>query len=776
MSPIALRSDWNHNDAEHEFLDVRDALQHIQKHPSYEIIGDGALRPYGDLDCKEFKGTLEEFKVADQQLRNAFIEHFQEVNQSITITTSSKYPKLSLRWYIPHVYLKSRLHAKEFAKKLYENITLPQQITADYSVYSSYKKMRTFYTSKPGEIRPFKLVQGEVEDTIISYIPNTAALVDIQLPKITPASTSSSNADAHLLIKVVNALPIKFIEEYDTWITIGMVFFNEDLTMEDWDEVSKRSTNYDGKLQDHWTSFRKDVRRVTAATLWKWLKDNNRTEFWNLMENRNDFWKLIALINHADVARFFYNIHPHAYLYNDVTGWYSISPSTNIWTHSDKCPNLLKRHIADTFQELAMDTKKAELKKYEEDSAKEKDKKKQEELTEAHASRITLIHSAYLKFGSSEFCNGVMTFLSSFYNDPLLQEKMDRNPNIFSFNNGVYDLQTLTFRPLLPTDYVSVTTGYNYNPTSNETIRKEINDFLFSLFENNSTVEYLLFILASCLLGNNSFQEFYVFTGSGGNGKSLITLLLKNLFGGYYMSVDASLLTKPVERRDQPIPALVDARTSRMLVSSEPEATDKLQVGLLKKISGGDTIEARTLHSKNIYKYVAMFKLIILANDIPALNKIDKGIQRRMRILRFPFVFKRQEEVSEPFHRLAVLDLEKIVQQTAWRDEMLLILMEKYAQVSKMKASPTCDSVREQSDDYIDENNPLKSWLEQHYTFGGDAIISARDLKRQYLSDMGIDGIDDRKFGQLLGFNGLTKKKMNYGAVYVGITRKEEEV
>ena len=96
--------------------------------------------------------------------------------------------------------------------------------------------MRTFYTSKPGETRPFKLVQGEVEDTIISYIPDTAALVDIPLPKITPTNTSSSNADAPLLIKVVNALPIKFIEEYDTWITIGMVFFNEDLTIEDWDE------------------------------------------------------------------------------------------------------------------------------------------------------------------------------------------------------------------------------------------------------------------------------------------------------------------------------------------------------------------------------------------------------------------------------------------------------------------------------------------------------------------------------------------------------------
>lgn len=776
MSPIAIRSDWNHNDAQHEFSDVKDALKHIRKHSSYEIIGNGALRPYGDLDCKEFSGTTEEFKVADQQLRDVFIEYFESINQGVTITTSSKFPKLSLRWYVPHVYVKSRAHAKEFARIIYSKIDLPSQIKADYSVYSSYKKMRTFYTSKPGEIRPFEMVQGEVEDTIISYIPPSAELIDLPLPTAEPTeSRTGQTTEASLLIKVVNALPVSIIEQYNEWITIGMVFYNEGLTIEDWDEISKRASNYDGKLEDHWRTFRKDVGGVTSATLWNWLKQNNRTEFWSLMENRNDFWNLIALINHADVARFFYNINPNSYLFNDVLGWYSICPATNIWTHSEKCPNLLKRHIADTFQELAMDTKKIELKTYEQASEKEKDKKKQEELTEKHSARISSIHSAYLKFGSSDFCNGVMTFLPSFYNDALLEQKMDRNPNILSFTNGLYDLEKLEFRGILPTDYVSVTTGYEYNARPNSSIRTDIKMFLYSLFENADTAEYLLSILASCLLGNNKFQEFYVFTGSGGNGKSLLTLLLKNIFGGYYMSVDASLLTKPVERRDQPIPALVDARTSRMLVSSEPESTDKLQVGLLKKISGGDAIEARTLHSKHIFKYSAMFKLIVLANDIPALNKIDGGIQRRMRVLRFPFAFKRKEEISESFHRLAVLDLENIVKQVSWRDEMLLLLLEKYAEVRNLKAAPTCASVQEQSKDYIDENNPLKAWLEQHYTFGGESYISQRDLKRQYLCDTGVEGIEDRKFGQLLGFNGITKKRMNCGMVYTGITRKNEE-
>ena len=246
MSPIAIRSDWNHNDAQHEFSDVKDALKHIRKHSSYEIIGNGALRPYGDLDCKEFSGTTEEFKVADQQLRDVFIEYFESINQGVTITTSSKFPKLSLRWYVPHVYVKSRAHAKEFARIIYSKIDLPSQIKADYSVYSSYKKMRTFYTSKPGEIRPFEMVQGEVEDTIISYIPPSAELIDLPLPTAEPTeSRTGQTTEASLLIKVVNALPVSIIEQYNEWITIGMVFYNEGLTIEDWDEISKRASNCD---------------------------------------------------------------------------------------------------------------------------------------------------------------------------------------------------------------------------------------------------------------------------------------------------------------------------------------------------------------------------------------------------------------------------------------------------------------------------------------------------------------------------------------------------
>lgn len=775
MSPICLRPDWNGNETAYEFSDVNEALRHIKEHPSYEIIGEGSVRPYGDLDGKNFVGTEAEFWETDKKLSSAIASFFAGIQREVCITNASKYPKLSLRWYVPNYYVASRHHAKAFAQDLYSQIALPSCITPDYSVYSSNKKMRTFYTSKPGEVRPFTMLQGDVKDTLITYIPKDAEKLDFDLPPVPESSSRPRVVRDELLLKVVEALPVKFLDSYADWITIGMALYHEGFGLDDWDAVSQRSDAYDGSCKKHWNSFKPIARKVTGATLWKWLKETNPVQFWALIETRPDFWKLIEQLNNHSTAEFFYNIHPNAYLFNETLGWFALGEG-NIWKGYEKStPYGLLSNIAKTFQDLAMDTKKAELAIYKKESENETDKGKQDALTKKNAERMSVISKAYIKFGSKDFCNGVIAFLSSFYNDELLEETMDKNPKLFAFTNGVYDLEALEFRPIVPTDYISVTTGYDYDKHSDSDIRKELKAFFFSLFENEQTSAYLLSVLSSCLLGANRWQEFYVFTGTGGNGKSALNLLLKKVFGGYYLSVDSSLLTKPVERRDQPVPALVEARTCRIMTSAEPEATDKLQVGLLKKMTGGDVIEARTLNSKHIVKYTAMFKPIILANDIPALNKIDGGIQRRMKVLKFPFAFKRESEVVAEFHRIANPDLDGKMSSVEWRDEMLLMMLEEYAKIRHLKASPTCPAVEEQSKDYLDENNPLKEWLNEYYILGGDNKIPVRELKSCYLMDTRCEGIDDKKFSQLLGFNGINKKKSDGTMKYVGLTRKQED-
>ena len=581
-----------------------------------------------------------------------------------------------------------------------------------------------------------------------------------------------------VLIKVIDALPIKFLDNYADWIKIGMVLYNEKYSCDQWDTISKKSKSYEvGSCQKHWVSFaREKGKKVMAATLWKMLKETNSNAFWDLMGDRQDFWSIISMLNHKDAAKFFYNMSPDAYLWNEALGWFSITPQ-NIWKGYEKSqPHGLKRHIADTLQEMAMDTKRAELNAYTKASSKITDKDKQSQLQKSHTTKLNTILTAYKAFGSSEFCNGVISFLGSYYDKEDLEEIMDMNRYIFAFTDGCYDLKMCQFRSIQPTDYISTTTGYAYPKTSNPEARNALEKFLYGLFENKEDDEYLQKVLASCLFGGNRWEEFYCFTGTGGNGKGVISDLLKTAFGNYYLSVDNSLFTKPLERKDQPVPALVEARCKRIMMTTEPESDDKLQGGLIKKISGGDIIEARTLHSKHIVKYVPQFKVILQMNNIPKMTRIDGGIERRMRIINFPFKFVSADKMTSPFHRLGDPDVKEIhCQSAAWRDEFILMMTEKYKEIKELKSLPIPSRVAEATGEYIDDNNPVKDWLNKFYTIVSDEkkVVGSSDLKKAYMADNGLEKFGDNTFKNLMSFNNIKTKRTAAGVVFVGLVRNE---
>ena len=621
------------------------------------------------------------------------------------------------------------------------------------------------------------------------------AEVDVAQPKLAftaPESDSETNSVVsvapapapapevvvdHELVAVAMALPDAVLKNYQDWLDIGIIFYNKKLTWQDWDKVSKRpNIGYEaGACSKKWGTFTdRRSKQLTEATLWHKLKKHNPAKFYELMETRKDFLDMLELLNSNDIAKYFYNILPDKYVYNEHLGWYSLNPQ-NIWTHSEKpIPSGIKGDISNTFQQLCLDTKKAILTRYAKDAGATADQAKHKELKEQCDAKVTLIHKSYKQLGGADFCSGVISFLDTYYNDPDLEQKMDMNPQLFAFTDGLYDLEKGKFRPITPQDMISTTTGYAV-PKLNPTVRKEIDKFLYGLYEDAPSTEFLLQVLASALLGYNKFEKFYVFTGAGGNGKGVITELITKAFGNYFYPVNVSLFTKIQERLDQPVPALVDARCKRIMMSTEPETNEKLQVSMLKKISGGDPVEARTLHSKHIFKAKPMYKPFFQANDIPKLSKVDTATQRRMEILKFPFNFVATP--TQPHERQGDPDVKNVkCSSEAWRDEFILMLTEVYNKsVKNAKHLNTPDKFKEATNEYIDDNNPLKLWLNTNYdlTKSEQDIITAKDLKASYMADTHTEKCDDRWFKQLLTFNGITHGRTGVGAVYKGLKRKE---
>jgi len=172
---------------------------------------------------------------------------------------------------------------------------MSQYLSVDTGVYNPKgRKMRLWNSSKDYENRPNKLVgDATLEDTLITYIPSDSVALpepveEVVVPKVkkekapTPSETSSTNtdpkneivmeksADIEILTKVIMGLDKKRYSNYDEFIKVGFICFNEGLPLKVWEDWAKQSSkNKKGDCAKHWAGFSKG--KLTQATLWKWL-------------------------------------------------------------------------------------------------------------------------------------------------------------------------------------------------------------------------------------------------------------------------------------------------------------------------------------------------------------------------------------------------------------------------------------------------------------------------------------------------------------------------
>ena len=646
-------------------------------------------------------------------------------------------------------------------------------LDVDTGVYNTQgRKMRMWNSSKDGQNRPYKMcgfseAENPLLDTLITYIPEGSERLPeprpptppprVVEPTIVPSDNQSTTTnpqdvvldeiDPAVLIRCMEGLAAKRWANYDSWIRLGFICYNEGLGCDVWEELTAK--NYPrykhGSKRDcraDWATMKPG--RLGQGTLWRWLKEDNRDLYAELAAERVDFWNLVRCPSNAETAKFFYNLKPDAYAYHQALGWYEVK-ANGTWFNSDKTPHTLK---FDVWQSL-----KRVLKEHQSQLDLER---------EEDAKLMKMCGSFAMKIGDSYFSSGVLQYLPACYNDDDLVKKMDESRHLVAFTDKVYDLQRHEVRDIRPTDYICLNTGYAYPARSDPAIRKEVDAVLDSIWESDGLKDYVLKTIASCLSGYRKWEEFYVWTGSGGNGKGLLAELVKRAFGDYYHSIPHATLTKGQERRDAPCPALAKAKGKRFTQAQEPEHDDKLHTGMIKELTGGDEITARDLHKSTI-TYKPQFGLFLQTNTIPKLNKLDGGIKRRMVIVPFPLQFV--EKPTRSHERKVNTDLkDKICKSDAWRDEFMLLLLDAFRRTGDALVKPV--EVERETEDYLTENDPVKRWLSRFYITGLDVKdkrywLSARMAAEQFQKDMGFE-IAGVKLAGLLQLNGLEKKQASH--------------
>lgn len=132
--------------------------------------------------------------------------------------------------------------------------------------------------------------------------------------------------------------------------------------------------------------------------------------------------------------------------------------------------------------------------------------------------------------------------------------------------------------------------------------------------------------------GTTSEETFLIFYGDGANGKSTFLSIIQEILGDYAKSASRNLLTAQGKREHSTI--LADIRGRRLVVSQELDESDALSMGLIKQLTGGDTITARELYGKP-FQFQSRAKLVLATNHIPAIESTDFGTWRRIKIVPF---------------------------------------------------------------------------------------------------------------------------------------------
>jgi putative DNA primase/helicase len=161
---------------------------------------------------------------------------------------------------------------------------------------------------------------------------------------------------------------------------------------------------------------------------------------------------------------------------------------------------------------------------------------------------------------------------------------------------------------------------------------------------------------------------------------------------------------------------------------SEPEDGEKLNIGLLKELTGSEEIVSRGLYEGS-YTFVMETKLFLACNELPDINKgEDKAIWRRIRVVNFPSRFV--DEPQEGNNNEYMIDRSlpaRMREDISWRQTFVNILLEYH-----FRFVPEPDAIKLSTNEYREESDEISLWVRENIKYQKGAILFTKDVNDRY--------------------------------------------
>lgn len=565
-------------------------------------------------------------------------------------------------------------------------------------------------SKKGGASRSIRIIQK----TIVPYNEiRTEEMLD-EVIKLTLESLEGKDYEVSETHNYTMCLGKEYYEPYNNWIRTMFALRNTDerlfLT---WIKMSSKSANFSydkiDEFYDLWNKRNNDnLEILTKRSIMYWAKMDNPVAYEKVRCESIDYFvdHAIETPTEVDCANILYHMRKDKYICSNVKSntWYEFRDHR--WMELDQGVSLRLTISTDLhgicFRKANVGMQKLNtIEQGTEEYAKQKKKN-------------AMVIDLCKKLKSTAFKNNIMRESQELFYDCNFIEKIDMNPYILCFKNGIYDFEQKIFRNGNPDDYCMKCTNQMYVAIDNGKHGKhidEIKTFMKSLFPIKELEDYMWSHLASALMGINKDHSFHIYTGSGSNGKSMLTEFMTKCLGDYQEQIPISLITQKRNGIGGTSSEVARLHGVRYAVMQEPSKGDHINEGIMKEITGGDPITARHLF-KDAFTFKPMFKLVVATNHLFDIKSNDDGTWRRIRVCDFKAKFKDKvdtDDKNEPFQFKKDYNLDKKLK--VWAPYFLSMLVSKCCE--EQGVFPVAEIVSARSDNYRNDQDYLSEFVSE---------------------------------------------------------------
>lgn len=544
------------------------------------------------------------------------------------------------------------------------------------------------------------------------------------------------------------------VNEYELWIKVGMCLKNTggDQLFYIWDKFSKKGSNYNGSenCRKFWNGFKPCEKPLTRRSL----------DFWGRMDNEEEYMKIIEESiekqidecvfkggQHDDIARVIALYFKGLYKCVDLKdAWFYFNGTK--WVPCLKGYRLHKE-LSGQIKEIFYN--------------RHKFYKKEMDKAEANEDIITkenydgyqkAAYKIYENLKNVSFCENIMKACKLKFYEEKVMEKMDSNTNLIGFDNCVYDLQENILREGRPEDYISMTTKldmpihknelpltpeellekiqdrvgkysntkdkiWDFNKWDNgdkkyyNRVSKDIDKFFKQILPDKDIRKYCLRFIATRLCGDVLEQRFSIWTGSGGNGKSILIDLIRATFGEYCINLPVTLLTQKRKASNAASPEKARTLGVRFCYMQEPDSNERINAGEMKELSGGDMIQARKLYS-DVFEFKPQFEIVLMCNEKPSIDDKTNGAWRRVQVYPFVSRFVDDKSIINKSNHVYPRDKKLTKKLEQWPIIfMCKLLIEWQSMGGSMDEDSIPDKIRMETENYKNQNDIIGQWISE---------------------------------------------------------------